>query len=187
MNFRLPEYLTKVTPLSKILALATFILFPIVGFYLGYQYALKSVIPPVPLVLYIQITPTPVISLISGKDNSPQIVKNGSKLWIKLLQKNTVGTQTSFVVDYIEENPCWTPGGVPTPDCPNSDVYYLNKIPEQIEVPLSSHIKAYSCSEFAAPDNPVSLDQVVTNESGGQYFVDIVNNKIESVYEQCLP
>lgn len=37
-TFKLPKYLTTVTPFSKMLALSMFVIFPILEFYFGVQY-----------------------------------------------------------------------------------------------------------------------------------------------------
>ncbi len=37
-SFKLPKYMTTVTPFSKIVALIMYIVLPILGFYLGVQY-----------------------------------------------------------------------------------------------------------------------------------------------------
>lgn len=69
----LPKSVTTVTPLSKYLAMALFILFPFVGFYLGIQYQ-KLATPqysPKPYISapQITITPTPTRTIIA----KPQI------------------------------------------------------------------------------------------------------------------
>ncbi|HJZ05651.1 hypothetical protein A2634_05300 [Candidatus Amesbacteria bacterium RIFCSPHIGHO2_01_FULL_48_32] len=66
-SIKLPTFLTTVTPLSKTLAMALFIILPFAGFYLGIQYeklvstgSIKSSITPPPLIVskYYQISPT---------------------------------------------------------------------------------------------------------------------------------
>ena len=65
-SIKLPTFLTTVTPLSKTLAMALFIILPFAGFYLGIQYeklvstgSIKSSITPPLLIVskYYQISP----------------------------------------------------------------------------------------------------------------------------------
>lgn len=59
----LPRSFTTVTPLSKFLAMTIFIVFPFVGFYLGYHYAVKSCIPPIAKTKLISPTPAQKITI----------------------------------------------------------------------------------------------------------------------------
>lgn len=65
----LPKYFTTVTPFSKYLAMALFIIFPFVSFYLGTQYQ-KMVTPSFPPTQYI---PSPHEKL-STPQQMPQII-----------------------------------------------------------------------------------------------------------------
>jgi hypothetical protein len=67
----LPKWATTVTPFSKYLAMVLFILFPFVGFYLGYQAGVNhpaTTLPATKLIAYPTVIPTPTISLSEMPD-----------------------------------------------------------------------------------------------------------------------
>ena len=66
---RLPKYLTRVTPLSKALAMVFFVTLPFSGFYLGVRYQ-KSVSPNLPSIGVVQVTP-PEMTVAVTKEAGP--------------------------------------------------------------------------------------------------------------------
>lgn len=90
------------------------------------------------------------------------------------------------------------------PGCVTQD-YFFNKIPENVEVPLSKKSRVFACFIDNGPDNvDLGPDNDATNpdtevlftwllnrlkdyELPQTYYFTIENSEITGIYEQCLP
>lgn len=131
-------------------------------------------------------------------------VENVQKVPANIIQYKNINSRYLFVLDYLEYNPCFTPGGALKPGCVTSD-FFINKLPENIELPLSKNSKFYVCFVDDGPDNvdlgpdndptnpdtEVPLSNLLMNlenyELPQTYYFSIKNNEITGIYEQCLP
>ncbi|MGH7203756.1 MAG: hypothetical protein ACREHC_04915 [Candidatus Levyibacteriota bacterium] len=94
-KLKLSKTWTTVTPLSKFLAMALFIILPFVGFYLGVQYG-KKVTPSYPPVQY---TPPPPVTISNKPSSSPHMCP-------ALAKACPDGTYVKMTGPHCEFQPC---------------------------------------------------------------------------------
>lgn len=73
--------------------------------------------------------------------------------------------------------------------------FFLNESPTIRDLAIAKNAKAFTCGTENIPDISVTVETIIMNIqnilSGGQssisYYFDIDDNKINTIYEQCLP
>jgi hypothetical protein len=150
-----------------------------------------------------QPTRTTLTESITPRDTRDNNVTDGYRVWVNMSNLRINGPNISVIIDYLEPNPCWKPGGFSDVECPNSE-YFLNTEPEAIEISISKSAKIYFCmmdygshldlgsdNDATSPDTEVPLSYLIQKLNQHQepvdYFVDIENHQITAIYERCLP
>lgn len=93
---------------------------------------------------------------------------------------------TYFTLDMLTANPDFQPGVTD---------FFLNESPTIRDLAIAKNAKAFTCGTENIPDVSVAIETIIMNVqntlSSGQsqttYYFDIDDNKINTIYEQCLP
>jgi hypothetical protein len=172
---RLPSWLTTVTPFSKYLAMALFILLPFTGFYLGIKYQEKvTVIPPVVSEIQKTTIQTPThVSTAGWKTFTDKFVGFGFAI--------------KYPSDYYQANSGGTGAVTYIADSANTvnNTYFAGKTLQnnQLLITIVSVVEAYPNMQKLAnriaggtqQDVPFSIVNIA-----GQQAVKVIYNNVES-------
>jgi hypothetical protein len=145
--------LTKVTPLSKALAMLLFIALPFVGFWLGMNYSTfvdsfkepQIEWPPLPPVTEYPETPlSPVSEQPFERQDREDVVDAPTQL-VSIARE---GNRTYLTVDVLEYNPnFFLPGqDDPTPDISDDDGFYIESSNASQTVEITPDTRLFDCN-----------------------------------------
>lgn len=204
---KLPPSLTTVTPLSRILALFLFILFPIVGFYLGMNYQ-ASIVEPAPILtsLVRKPTPTPKKEVLDTSNWKTYTnykynysLKYSEDINLKQFSCSNIALEKGDITFVLDETNSTFPecgfGGYAWPisitpgqalDCESSDGW--NAVQSQIVVTGRNSIR---CTKTFAGKRetigPDIIDQVIVGKDDGfSFYITLTNIKYKNTFDQIL-